>query len=281
MVQLPAYDLRLGSRLLSLAVPRVMGILNATPDSFFAGSRQATAQAAVGQARQMVADGADILDVGGVSTRPGAEEVAEAEEWARLQPVLEGIRQALPEVVISVDTFRASVARRALAAGADIINDVTGGQDPDMWPSVAQARVPYVLMHMRGTPQTMAALTAYDDVAAEVAQHLAHRLAAARAAGLADVVLDPGIGFAKTPAQSFALLRQLPALAALGAPVLIGLSRKGLIWKTLGITPNEALNGTTALHMVALQGGAAILRVHDVRPAVEAVRLYRAVWSEE
>ncbi len=277
MVPTPAYSLRIGSGLLSLARPCVMGILNLTPDSFFTGSRQASAEAALAQARQMLTEGADILDLGAVSTRPGADDVPEAEEWARLQPALEAIRQALPHAVLSVDTFRASVAQRALAAGANIVNDVTGGQDPEMWPAVAAARAPYILMHMRGTPQTMAGLTDYDDVTTAVAQYLLERLAAARAAGVADVVLDPGIGFAKTPALSFTLLRELPALAVLGAPLLIGLSRKGLIWKTLGINPDDALNGTTALHMVALQGGAHILRVHDVRPAVEAVRLFEAV----
>ena len=272
---LPIYALRLRGRLLSLERPRVMGIINLTPDSFFGLSRQQTVEAALAQAYRMAEEGAEMLDLGAVSTRPGAGEVAEREELARLLPALEEIRKALPEMPLSIDTFRATVAWRALAAGADIINDVSGGADPDMMPTAAQAGAAYVCMHTRGTPQTMAGLAEYDDLLPALQDFFLERMEAARAAGLGDVILDPGLGFAKTPAHSFEVLANLPRLHLLGRPLLIGLSRKGLVWKTLGTTPEQALNGTTALHMAALLGGAQILRVHDVKEAMEAVWLFK------
>jgi len=274
------HALRLKGRLLSLESPKVMGIVNLTPDSFFGGSRAASVSAAVERARQMAAEGADMLDLGAMSTRPGAEDVSVEEELDRLLPALRAIREALPEMPLSVDTFRAEVARQALEAGADIINDVTGGEDPAMYATVAAAGAPYILMHMRGNPRTMSGLTQYEDLFLDIQTYLLERVAAARAAGVGDIMLDPGLGFAKTTEQNFTLLRELERFQALGLPVLVGLSRKGMIWKTLGIRPEDALNGTTALHMVALAGGASILRVHDVVEARQVIRLWAHLRGE-
>lgn len=277
---LPVYALRLKGRLLSLESPKVMGIVNLTPDSFFGGSRAASVSAAVERARQIAAEGADILDLGAMSTRPGAEDVSVEEELDRLLPALAAIREALPEMPLSVDTFRAEVARQALEAGADIINDVTGGEDPAMYATVAAAGAPYILMHMRGNPRTMSGLTDYGDLFLDIQGYLLERVGAARAAGVGDIVLDPGLGFAKTTEQNFTLLRELERFQALGLPVLVGLSRKGMIWKTLGIRPEDSLNGTTALHMAALAGGASILRVHDVAEARQVIRLWAHLRGE-
>lgn len=277
---LPVHALRLKGRLLSLDSPKVMGIVNLTPDSFFGGSRAASVSAAVERARQMAAEGADMLDLGAMSTRPGAEDVSVEEELDRLLPALAAIREVLPEMPLSVDTFRAEVARQALEAGADIINDVTGGEDPAMYATVAEAGAPYILMHMRGNPRTMSGLTEYKNLFLDIQAYLLERVAAARSAGVGDIVLDPGLGFAKTTEQNFTLLRELERFQALGLPVLVGLSRKGMIWKTLGIRPEDALNGTTALHTAALAGGASILRVHDVAEARQVIRLWAYLRGE-
>jgi dihydropteroate synthase len=201
-------------------------------------------------------------------------DVGVEEELARLLPPLEAIRKALPDVNISVDTFRAEVARRALETGADIINDITAGRDLEMFSVVAGANAPYVMMHMRGTPQTMTGLTEYEHLILEIQHFFLERITFARAAGVGDIVLDPGLGFAKTIPQNFEILQNLEVFQSLGCPLLIGLSRKSMIWKTLKLTPDEALNGTTALHMAALMGGACILRVHDVKEAVETIKLF-------
>ncbi|GAB4018460.1 dihydropteroate synthase [Spirosoma koreense] len=264
--------------LVDLTTPAVMGILNVTPDSFFSGSRLAgnrpVAEVASEVAQKMLNDGATFLDVGGYSTRPGAAEVSPAEEADRVLPVIEAILTYFPDALLSVDTFRASVARQAVEAGAALINDVAGGTlDPAMFGTVAELKVPYVLMHLRGTPQTMQSLATYQNVVTEVIDELGLRLAELRSLGVNDIILDPGFGFAKTPTQNFALLSRLDALALFDEPLLIGLSRKTTIWKTLGINADEALNGTTVLNTIALQKGASILRVHDVREAVEAVKL--------
>jgi dihydropteroate synthase len=260
--------------LVDLTVPAVMGILNITPDSFYSGSRSNT-EKSVETARMMLADGATFLDIGGYSTRPGAADVSPAEEADRVLPVIEAILTDSPGTLISVDTFRASVARQAVKAGACLINDVSGGLlDPTMFATVADLPgVPYVLMHMRGTPQTMQALATYENIVTEVMDELATQLAALRALGVHDVIIDPGFGFAKTPAQNFFLLSMLNSFQQFNEPLLVGLSRKKTIWKTLGITADEALNGTTVLNTAALLKGASILRVHDVRAAVEAVKL--------
>ena len=261
-------------RLVDLTVPTVMGILNVTPDSFFTGSRVATEEA-VRTAQKMLSDGATFLDVGGYSTRPGAAEITPAEEADRVLPVIEAILDTFPDALISIDTFRASVARQAIDAGASLVNDVSGGTlDPTMFATVAaRPDVPYVLMHLRGTPQTMQSLATYENVVTEVIDELGSQLATLRALGVHDIILDPGFGFAKTPAQNFDLLSNLDAFTVFDEPILVGLSRKTTIWKTLSITADEALNGTTVLNTAALLKGAAVLRVHDVREAVEAVKL--------
>lgn len=273
-IPLGRHSVNCRGRLVDLTVPAVMGILNVTPDSFYADSRVVTGKA-VETARKMVADGATFLDVGGYSTRPGATDVSPAEEADRVLPVVEAILADFPDALISIDTFRASVARQAIGAGACLINDVSGGTlDPAMFATVAALPgVPYVLMHLRGNPQTMQSLATYENVVTEVIDELAVQLAALRALGVHDIILDPGFGFAKTPAQNFDLLSRLDAFRLFDEPVLVGISRKTTIWKTLGITADEALNGTTVLNTVALLKGAAILRVHDVKEAVEAVKL--------
>ena len=263
-------------RLLDLRRPQVMGILNLTPDSFFAGSRVASEPDLLARAGAMLAAGAAVLDLGAYSTRPGAEDISEAEEIRRLLPALAALRREFPQTFLSADTFRAGVAAAAVAAGADLVNDVGGGTlDPEMFATVGRLRVPYVLMHLRGTPQTMTQLTHYeDDLVLTPRRYSRDGLAALRQAGASDVLLDPGFGFAKTAAQSHELLRRLPELQALGLPILAGLSRKRMVYGPLGLGPEAALNGTTALHMVALQGGARLLRVHDVAEAYQTIQLF-------
>ena len=257
-----------------------MGILNLTPDSFFAGSRVASERDLLGRAEAMLAAGAAVLDLGAYSTRPGAADIPEAEETARLLPAVAALRRAFPQAFLSADTFRAGVAEAAVAAGADLVNDVGGGTlDARMWATVGRLRVPYVLMHLRGTPQTMSQLTHYDDLVLTLLRYFRDGLNALREAGAVDVVIDPGFGFAKTPEQSHELLRRLPELQALGCPVLAGLSRKKMVYGPLGLSPETALNGTTALHMVALQGGARLLRAHDVAEARQTVELFANTFS--
>ncbi len=264
-------------RLVDLGRPVVMGILNLTPDSFYGGSR-ATAMEAVDRAGQMLADGATFLDLGGYSTRPGATQISPAEESDRLLPAIEAIRNAFPNVHLSVDTFRADVARQAVLAGVSLINDVSGGTlDDDMFTTVAKLGVPYVLMHLRGTPQTMASMTNYTDLVPDIIDELGRQRARLRALGVTDLIIDPGFGFAKTPAQNLNLLKQLSDFQIFEEPLLIGLSRKSTIWRMLGTTAEHALNGTTVLNTVALLRGANILRVHDVREAIEAITLVEAL----
>lgn len=259
-----------------------MGILNITPDSFFTGSRVSLDETLL-RAGQMLTDGATFLDVGGYSTRPGAADVSPAQEADRVIPVIESILANFPDALVSIDTFRASVARQAVEAGACVINDVSGGTlDPAMFDTVGElARsgmgVPYVLMHMRGTPQTMQSMTTYQQLVVDVIDELASQLARLRTRGATDIILDPGFGFAKTPAQNFELLNSLNSFHIFDEPLLIGLSRKTTVWKTLNIKPEEALNGTTVLNTAALLKGASILRVHDVREAVEAVKLTQKI----
>jgi dihydropteroate synthase len=263
-------------RLLSLRRPQVMGILNLTPDSFFAGSRVASEKDLLTRAEAMLEAGAAVLDLGAYSTRPGADDIAEPEETRRLLPAISALRREFPAAFLSADTFRSRVAEAAVQAGADLVNDVGGGTlDADMFATVGRLRAPYVLMHLRGNPQTMARLTDYDDdIVLELLRYFRDRLATLRAAGVVDVLLDPGFGFAKTAAQSHELLRRLPELRMLGLPVLAGLSRKRMVYGPLGLGPEAALNGTTALHMVALQGGARLLRVHDVAEARQTIDLF-------
>ncbi len=274
--------IRCNGELMDLDTPRVMGILNLTPDSFYSGSRRTDLQSALSAAGRMLEEGADFLDIGGYSSRPGAEDVPEEEELRRVVPLVGELVKAFPGIRISVDTFRSRVAREALDAGAALINDISGGhQDPEMLPLIAGRQVPVILMHMRGTPRNMVTLTQYDDLISDLLRYFSERLAAARALGIADIIADPGFGFAKTREQSFKLLANLEAFSLLEVPLLAGLSRKSMIQKTLDTGPEGALNGTTALHMLALQGGAKLLRVHDVKEAVECVKLWEAVRSAQ
>lgn len=260
-------------RLLHFDIPAVMGILNITPDSFYNKSRF-TAGQVVDIAGQMLRDGAKIIDVGGYSTRPNASEVSEEEEIERLMPVVEVLKKQIPESIVSVDTYRARVAEETVGVGADIINDVGGGTlDAAMFDTVVRLKVPYILMHMRGNPQNMQQLTQYNDLLTDIIRDLSEKIRQLRTMGLADIIVDPGFGFAKTIEQNFKLMNYLEEFIALGCPLLSGISRKGMIWKTLEIQPEEALNGTTVLNTVALMKGASILRVHDVKEAVEAVKL--------
>ena len=269
------YSLNLNERLVLIDRPWVMGIINVTPDSFYSASRVNDEVALVERVRQMVADGADVLDVGACSTRPDSQSVDAQGEMQRLQWALAVIRREAPGVVISVDTFRAEVARRCVEQwGADIINDISGGTlDEDMFSTVASLGVPYVLTHTRGTPATMSSMTDYDDVAADVLEWMARRVDELRQMGVADVIADPGFGFAKDVEQNYRLLSCLEAFRVLNAPLLVGVSRKRMVYMPLGITPDEALNGTTGVNTMALERGAHILRVHDVKAAVQAVKL--------
>lgn len=269
------YSLNLKGRLVTIDRPWVMGIINITPDSFYSDSRVADERMLVERIHTMVADGADVLDVGACSTRPGSESVDARGEMERLQWALAVIRREMPDVILSVDTYRAEVARRCVEEwGADIINDISGGTiDKAMFSTIAGLQVPYVLMHMRGTPETMASMTDYENVSADVLEWMARRIDELRQLGVADVIADPGFGFAKTMEQNFQLLARLDAFHALNAPLLVGVSRKRMIYMPLDCGPNEALNGTTVINTLALQQGAHILRVHDVKAAVEAVKL--------
>lgn len=269
------HSLNLHGRLVTIDRPWVMGIINVTPDSFYSGSRVNDERSLIERVRQMLDEGADVLDVGACSTRPGSEQVDARQEMERLQWALGVMRHEAPDAIISVDTYRADVARRCVEEwGADIINDISGGLiDEAMFATVAELQVPYVLMHMRGTPETMSSLTDYDNVAADVLEWMARRIDELRQLGVADVIADPGFGFAKTQEQNYELLARLDAFHALDAPLLVGVSRKRMIYTPLGCTADEALNGTTVINTIALQQGAHILRVHDVKAAVEAVRL--------
>lgn len=276
---MPAIPLRIKDRLNTLHGPAVMGILNATPDSFHGDSR-VDVDGALRLAERMLTEGAAVLDIGGASSRPGSAEVDAAEELRRVLPVIAAVHARFPEALISVDTWRAAVAREAVGAGAGLVNDIGAGLlDPEMLRTVATLNVPYIAMHMQGTPATMQQAPHYDDVAAEVTHFLSERLHACHAAGIADVLVDPGFGFGKSTGHNYTLLRELPRMVALGAPVLVGVSRKRMINEVLGTSPAGALNGTTVLNTLALLGGAAVLRVHDVREAVQCVQLVQAFRS--
>lgn len=267
-------------RLMNLASPRVMGIINITDNSFFAGSRYVDDKDILAVAAGMLEEGADILDIGGCSTRPGSEEVPEQQERERVCRATDLIISRFPDAVISVDTYRASVAEAAIVKyGAAIINDISGGvMDEAMFPLVARLNVPYILMHMQGTPQTMQENPVYNDVVADILSWFGKRLKPLKEAGVKDIILDPGFGFGKNADHNFEMLQRFREFHVAGLPLLAGLSRKSLVWKTLGITPDLALNGTTALNMAALIGGASILRVHDVREARQTVTLFEKIF---
>lgn len=268
------FTLNCNGKLLAANEPLIMGIINATPDSFYEGSRFQGMDGVLQQAEKMLKEGAAILDIGGQSTRPDSEWLSASTEMERVLPAIESLHYNFPEAVISVDTFYAEVARQAVAAGAGIVNDISGGSlDKDMIPVTGTLNVPYICMHMKGTPQTMRQHAQYADVAKEVLDYFIGKIAVCQAAGIKDVIIDPGFGFAKTPEQNFELLKRLAILKILDKPVLAGLSRKSFIYKPLGITAAEAINGTTVLNTVALLNGAQILRVHDVKEAKETIRL--------
>lgn len=263
-------------QLVDLSTPRVMGILNVTPDSFYSGNRFNSDKEVLRQAEKLLEEGADFIDVGGYSSRPDAADVTLTEELQRVIPAVELILKNFPNALLSIDTFRSAIAQEAIEAGAALVNDISaGGLDPAMLSTVGRLQVPYIMMHMRGTPQTMQQHTDYENLLETVIYYFTERMAAARKEGIHDLIIDPGYGFAKTVEQNFELLKQSDLLLSLESPILVGLSRKSMIYKSLSITPQEALNGTTVLHTVALQKGASILRVHDVKEAVECVRLWQ------
>lgn len=268
-------SINIQGKLLDLSQPRVMGILNVTPDSFYANSRKQTDEAISQRANEILLEGGSIIDIGAYSSRPGAADVSSEEEMERLAHALRIIRHEHPHAIISIDTFRANVAERCVTEyGADIINDISGGElDPDMFHTVARLNVPYILMHMKGTPQTMQQAPHYDDITSEVMQYFGHKVDQLHEMGVNDIILDPGYGFAKTLQHNYELLRNQHVLLEFGLPLLVGVSRKSMIYKLLGGTPEEALNGTTVLHTISLMQGAHILRVHDVKQAVEAVKI--------
>jgi dihydropteroate synthase len=261
--------------LIDLEIPKVMGIMNITPDSFFGGSRYNTDEEIIRAAGKMLKDGAAILDVGGYSSRPGARHISKEDERSRVIRAIKLIRREFPDAVISVDTFRSDIALEAVQeAGAHLINDISGGDaDGNMFSVVERLNVPYIMMHMKGHPATMQSNPVYDDVVADILKYFADRIFRLRTAGVKDIIVDPGFGFGKTADHNFELMRRLDELSIAGLPLMIGISRKTMIWKSLDITADEALNGTTAMHAVALLKGADILRVHDVKEAIQTVRL--------
>lgn len=272
--------LNLNGNLLSLESPKVMGILNITPDSFYSGSRKSDPKSILLAAEKMLEEGATFLDIGGYSSRPGATDITIKEEIDRVIPAIKAIKKEFPKAPISIDTFRAKVASEAHQLGANIINDISGGElDPDMFDLVAKLNIPYIMMHMKGTPQNMVTKTSYEDILNEVLDYFQKKLTLLRKKGVSDIILDPGFGFAKNKDQSYLLLKELRHFNQLGEPLLVGVSRKSLIYKSLGISPEEALNGTTVLNTIALMNGAKILRVHDVKAAVEAVKLVDLMYN--
>jgi len=272
------FTLNCKGRLLVIDKPLIMGIINATPDSFYEGSRFSGKDKILTQAEKMINDGADILDIGGQSTRPGSEQVPENTELTRIIESIEAMHQKFPGILISVDTYYSTVAKKCVEAGASIVNDVSSGMmDHKMLPTIAALQVPYIAMHMKGTPQTMQQLASYENVTREVLDFFIAKKHECRNAGITDLIIDPGFGFAKTIAHNFQLLKDLSVFKLIDAPLLVGLSRKSSVYKTLNISPEEALNGTTVLNTIALMNGANILRVHDVKEAKEAVELWKAV----
>ncbi|WP_221300722.1 dihydropteroate synthase [Pedobacter cryoconitis] len=266
--------LNLKGELLDLSRPCVMGILNLTPDSFYSNSRMSSIDAALERTEICLNEGAAFIDIGAYSSRPGADEVTTDEELKRMIPAIEAISKRFPEAKLSIDTFRAKVAKESIEAGAHLINDISGGNlDEQMFETVAALAVPYILMHMLGTPQTMQQKPVYKNIGLEVVNYLAEKLSILKTLGVKDIILDPGFGFAKNTTHNYQLFNQLENLDVFGLPVLVGISRKSMIYKLLGTTAEEALNGTTVLNTIALQKGASILRVHDVRAAVECITI--------
>ena len=269
------YSIQVNGRLMDLSVPRVMGILNVTPDSFYAGSRKQTERDIAERVEQLMEEGADIIDIGAYSSRANAKDVAAEEEMERLEKGLRIIRQLAPDAVVSVDTFRASVAQRCVGEyGVAMINDISAGElDSCMFETVACLGVPYIMMHMQGTPQNMQVAPHYDNLIQDIMTYFARKIQALRELGQKDIIVDPGFGFGKTLEHNYELMNRLERLKILELPVLVGVSRKSMVYKLLDITPDESLNGTSVLHTIALLKGASILRVHDVRACREVVRI--------
>lgn len=270
-------SININGHLIDFSTPKVMGILNITPDSFYEKSRFEghLTQSVIDKAGEMLEQGATFIDVGGYSTRPHAIDISIAEELDRVVPVIESLNKNFPQIAISIDTFRSEVAHKSIEAGASMINDISGGNlDESMFQTVADLNVPYILMHSRGNPETMNKLNDYQDLTLDVINELQQKVYQLRQLGVKDIIIDPGFGFAKNAKQGFELMRNLTAIEIMELPLLVGISRKSMIWRTLNITANEALNATTALNMFALVQGANILRVHDVKEAVETVRIF-------
>lgn len=267
-------------QLINLTHPIVMGILNITPDSFYDGNKYTCEQSLLRQAEKIIEEGATILDVGAYSSRPGGSSIAEEEEAKRVRKALRAITQSFPEIILSIDTFRASIAKLAVEEGASMVNDISGGAlDQKMFETVAALKVPYVLMHMRGTPQDMLQHTHYDNLLIEIIDYFQKKIYQLRQWGVKDIIIDPGFGFAKTTTQNYKILKSLNYLQVLQLPILMGVSRKSMIYKMLGKGPAEALNGTSVLNTIGLMQGASILRVHDVREAIEAITLVKSTFS--
>lgn len=267
--------IRLRDRLLDLSTPKVMGILNATPDSFYDGSRMASADEAIKKAEEMIVQGADILDVGGQSTRPGSQRVGIDEELRRVLPIIQALTDRFPDVPLSIDTYYGQVAREAVDTGAVIINDISAWEiDPGMFDAVCELQVPYILTHMQGRPETMQDKPLYKDVVNDVFKFFTMKTNSLRTAGVGDILIDPGFGFGKTMEHNYALLGRMREFLPLNYPIIAGVSRKGMIYRLLGTNPEGAVNGSTAAHMIALMNGASLLRVHDVAEACEAVKIY-------
>ena len=266
--------LRVGGKIIDLSIPKVMGILNLTPDSFFKDSRIQTEKQLLQEAEKMLTQGADFLDLGAYSSRPGATDISSEEEEKRLIPAVKQIAKTFPEALLSIDTFRASIAEKAIETGAHLINDISGGnRDTELFKTVGRLKVPYILMHIKGTPQNMATHNQYENMIQEICFYFSEKIESLKQAGVNDIILDPGFGFAKDITQNFELLKHLHDFHFLGLPILAGLSRKSMIWKSLNILPEQALNGTTVLNTLAIHAGASILRVHDVKEAKECIKL--------
>ncbi|MGL5013575.1 MAG: dihydropteroate synthase [Bacteroidales bacterium] len=271
--------IRVKGGIVDLSSPLVMGILNATPDSFFEGCRSSSDEAIERRVDEILSQGGDIIDIGAYSSRPDSIDISIEEEWERLSRALAIVKRRAPMATISIDTFRSEIARRSVEEfGVDMINDISGGElDGEMMPTVARLGVPYIMMHMRGTPQTMQSFCEYDSLITDILHYFSKKIDRARELGISDVIIDPGFGFSKSVSQNYELLAALDQFEALGHPILVGVSRKSMIYRLLDITPADSLNGTTALNMFALSKGASILRVHDVREAVEVVRIHQAL----
>lgn len=265
-------------QLVDLSSPKVMGILNITPDSFYDGGVFNNEKAVLQHVERMLNEGANFIDIGAYSSRPNAAHVSEDDELKRILPIVNLIIKAFPETLISIDTFRSHIAKHCIEAGAALINDISAGKlDKNMLPTIADLKVPYIMMHMRGTPETMQQKTNYSDIVKDVLFYFSERIAAARHIGIVDIIVDPGFGFAKTMAQNYELLNKLELFKMIAKPILAGISRKSMIYKTLETSAKEALNGTTVLNTIALEKGASILRVHDVKEAVECVKLVKSL----